>query len=62
VHIDQCRNKKGLVLHSCIASHILDIATRVIRLTSLFPGERKAEEYSRLPIPLSGKGKEVHFA
>ena len=59
--IDQCGNNKGVVLHSCIISHIVAITNRLVLLTSLFPGKRKLEEYSRLPISLSGKGKEVHF-
>jgi hypothetical protein len=62
VHIDQCGNRRGLVLHSCIASHTFDIATRVILLTSFFSGERKADEYSRLPISSFNEGEEVCFA
>jgi len=52
---------RGLVLHSCIISHIVATTNRLILLISLFPGKRKLEEYSRLSIPLSGKAEEVHF-
>jgi len=61
VYIDQCGNERGLVLHSCIVSHIFAITNRVVLLTLLFPGKKNLEEYSRLPIVLSGKGEEVHF-
>jgi hypothetical protein len=61
VYIDQCRGKKGWVLHSCVVSHIVAITNRLVLLTSLFPGKRKLEEYSRLPIPLAGTAEEVHF-
>jgi len=61
VFIDQCGNKKAWVLHSCVVSHIVAITNRLVLLTSLFPGKRKLEEYSRLSILLSGKGEEVHF-
>ena len=59
--IDQCENRWGLVLHSCIVSHIVAITNRLVLLASIFPGKRNLEEYSRLSIPLSGKGGEVHF-
>ena len=59
--IDQCESRWGGVLHSCIVSHIVASANILVRLTSLFPGKIKPEEYSRLSIPLSGKGEEVHF-
>jgi len=61
VCIDQCENRQGLVLHSCGVSRIVAITNRVFLLTLLFPGKRALEEYSRLSIPLSGKGEEVHF-
>jgi hypothetical protein len=61
VCIDQCGNKKGWVLHSCIVSHIVAITNRLVLLTSLFPAKRNLEEYSRLPIHLSGTAEEVHF-
>jgi len=50
-----------MALHSCIFSHIVAITNRLVLLTSLFPGKIKLEEYSRLSIPLSGKGEEVRF-
>ena len=59
--IDQCGNIRGLVLHSCIVTHIVVITNRLVLLTSLPLGKRKLEEYSRLSIALSGKGEEVHF-
>ena len=59
--IDQCGNKRGVVLHSCVVSHIVAITGRLILLTLLSPGKEGLEEYSRLPILLSGKGEEVHF-
>jgi len=61
VYIDQCGNRRGVVLHSCIVSHIVAITNSLVLLTSLSPGKRKLEEYSRLSIPLAGKGEEVHF-
>jgi hypothetical protein len=61
VCIDQCGNKRGVVLNSCIVFHIVAITNRLVLLTSLFLGKRKLEEYSRLPIPLSGMAEEVHF-
>ena len=50
-----------MVLHSCIVSHFFAITNRLVLLISLFPGKGNLEEYSRLPIPLAGKGEEVHF-
>jgi hypothetical protein len=61
VYIDQCGNGQGVVLHSSIISHIVAITNRLLLLTPLFPVKRKLEEYSRLPIPLSGKAEEVQF-
>jgi len=61
VYIDQCRNKRGLVLHHGIISHIVAITNRLLLLTSFFPGKRMLEKYSRLSIPLSARGEEVHF-
>jgi len=61
VCIGQCGNKRGVVLNSGIVSHIVAITNRLVLLTSPFPGKRNLEEYSRLSIPLSGKGEEVHF-
>jgi len=62
VCIDQCGNKRGVVLNSCIVSHIVAITNRLILLTSLFPDKKNLEEYSRLPISLAGKGEEVCLA
>ena len=59
--IDQCGNRRGLVLHSCIVSHIVAITNRLVLLMSLSPGKSKMGEYFRLSIPLAGKGEEVHF-
>jgi hypothetical protein len=50
-----------VVLHSFIVSHIVAITNRLVLLTSLAPDIRKLDEYSRLSIPLSGRGEEVHF-
>jgi hypothetical protein len=61
VCIDQCGNRRGLVLHSCIVSHIVAIVNRLVLLMALVPDERNLDEYSRLSIPLSGKREEVHF-
>jgi hypothetical protein len=61
VYIDQCGNKRGLVLNSCSVSHIPAITNGLTLLISLFPGKRNLEEYSRLSIPLSGTAEEVHF-
>jgi hypothetical protein len=61
VCIDHCGNKRGVVLNSCIVSHIVAIKNRLVLLTSLFPDKKNLEEYSRLSIPLSGKVEEVHF-
>ena len=61
VYIDQCRNKRGLVLHSGIVSHIVAITNRLLLLISFFTGKRMLEEYSRFSIPLSGEREEVHF-
>ena len=54
-------NKRGVVLHSCIVSHIVAITNGLVLLTSVFLGKRNLEEYSRLPIALFGEGEEVHF-
>jgi hypothetical protein len=61
VCIDQCGNRWGVVLHSCIVSHIVAIVNRLVLLMALVPDERNLDEYSRLSIPLSGKREEVHF-
>jgi len=61
VCIDQCGNIRGVVLHSCIVSHIVAITNRLVLLTPLSPGESKLEEYSRSSIPLSSKAEEVYF-
>ncbi len=60
-HIDQCGNRRGLVLHSCILSSIVDITNRLVLLTSLIPRRKKLDEYSCLSIPLSNEGEEVYF-
>jgi hypothetical protein len=61
VYINQCGNGRGVVLHSSIISHIVAITNRLLLLTSFFPGKRVLEKYSRLSIPLSARGEEVHF-
>jgi hypothetical protein len=61
VYIDRCGNERGVVLHSCIVSHIFAITNRLILLISPFPGKGNLEEYSRLPIVLFGVREEVHF-
>jgi hypothetical protein len=61
VYIDQCVNKRGLVLYSGIVSHIVAITNRLVLLTLPFPGKGNLEEYFRLSIPLSDEREEVHF-
>jgi hypothetical protein len=61
VFIDQCGKRRGLVLHSCIVSHSVVITSREVLLMALVPDKKKPDEYSRLSIPLSDKGEEVHF-
>jgi hypothetical protein len=61
VYIDRCGNKRGLVSHSYIVSSIVAITNRLILLISPFPGKKNPEEYSCLPIPVSGTAEEVQF-
>jgi hypothetical protein len=61
VYIDQCGNRWGVVLHFCIVYHIVAITNGLILLALLSPDKGSLEEYSRLPIPLAGKGEEVRF-
>jgi hypothetical protein len=56
VCIDQCGKKRGVVLHSYIVSHSVTITGREVLLMPPVLDKRKLDKYSRLSIPLSGKG------